>query len=207
MDDKKNIDYEFYKSVAKTNPKYVKNRKESGRNISSVDPQYQTETATEKWGLYGKAWGIKDISFTTRKYSTTELMTIHGIFWFPDGEFPYSVSDKSFYVTQKGKDFIDSDIEKKLLTSLKSKCLSLLGFNSDVYLGLFEDANHVNEMWGEFTMINEDQRRELALMIQNSKTDLVKFNESFAINALAELPIKELQKAKAMLQTKLNKLK
>jgi len=200
-------DYEFYKSVAKTNPKFVKNQNVGGRKITTIDPQSQTETATEKWGLFGKAWGIKDISFSTRQYGTTEVMTIQGVFWFPDGEFPYSVSDKSFYISAKGKDIIDIDIEKKLLTSLKSKCLSLIGFNSDIFLGKFDDANYVNEMWGEFTLIDENQRAELAKMIQDSQTDLVKFNESFVINNLSELPIKEYQKAKAMLQSKLNKKK
>lgn len=200
-----NKDYEFYKSVAKTDPKLVKNQNVGGRKITTIDPQSQTETATEKWGLYGKAWGIKDIGFITRTYGTTELMTIHGLFWYPDGEFPYSVSDKSFYVSAKGKDIIDVDIEKKLLTSLKSKCLSLVGFNSDIFLGKFDDANYVNEMWGEFTLIDETQRQELSRMIQDSGTDLIKFNENYAINNLSELPIKEYEKAKALLQTKLNK--
>jgi len=198
-------DYEFYKSVAKTNPKYVKTRKQGGRTISSIDPQYQTENVTEKWGLYGKGWGIKDGVLTTRMLGTTELMTLNGIFWFPDGEFSYAVSDKSFYIAKSGNEVIDTDIEKKLYTQFKSKCLSLLGFNSDIYLGKFEDSNYVNEMYGTFTVIDETQRQELALMIQDSQTDLIKFNESFAINNLSELPIKEYQKAKAMLQSKLNK--
>lgn len=200
-------DYEFYQSVSKTNPLYVKNQKAGGRTISTIDPQSQTEAATEKWGLYGKAWGIKDITFTTRKYNTTEVMTLSGIFWFPDGEFPYSVSDKSFYVSSKGNDIIDIDIEKKLLTSFKSKCLSLLGFNSDIFLGKFDDANYVNEMWGEFTMISPEQRVELSKMISDTDTDLGKFNEAFGIANLAEMPVGSYQKAKAMLQAKLNKAK
>jgi len=200
-------DYEFYQSVAKTNPKYVKNQQVGGRKITTIDPQHQTETATDKWGLYGKAWGIKDISFSTRLYGTTEIMTLEGAFWYPEGVFPYRVSDKSFYVSAKGKEIIDIDIEKKLLTSFKSKCLSLLGFNSDIFLGLFDDANYVNEMWGEFTLIDENQRAELAKLIQDSKTDLLKFNESFVIDNLSELPIKEFEKAKAMLLSKLNKMK
>lgn len=202
-----NNDYDFYKSVAKTNPKFVKNQSVGGRKITTIDPQSQTETATEKWGLYGKKWGVKDISFATRMYGTTELMTLTGTFWFPEGEFPYSVSDKSFYISAKGKDIIDVDIEKKLLTSFKSKCLSLIGFNSDIFLGLFDDANYVNEMWGEFTLIDENQRVELSYMIQDSNADLTKFNESFSIQNLSELPIKEFEKAKAMLRSKINKAK
>ena len=202
-----NEDFKFYQKVSKTDPKFVKTRKSGGRAISSIDPQHQTEKVTREWGLYGKGWGIKDGVITTRMIGTTEIMSLSGVFWFPDGEFSYAVSDKSFYVTQGGKDFIDTDIEKKLYTQLKSKCLSLLGFNSDIYLGKFEDANYVNEMWGEHTLIDEVQRSELAKLIQDTETDLKKFNDNYMIDNLSELPIKEFQKAKAMLITKLNKAK
>ena len=60
---------EFYESVKKTNPNYVKNQNAGGRKISTIDPQYQTENATKAFdGLYGSKWGIKDIEFTTRAY-------------------------------------------------------------------------------------------------------------------------------------------
>jgi len=55
--------------------------------------------------------------------------------------------------------------------------------------------------------INEAQRQELAKLIQDSKSDAIKFNDNFAISNLSELPIKEFQKAKAMLQSKINKAK
>lgn len=207
MSDSKNTDYEFYKSVAKTNPKYVKTRKTGGRTVSSIDPQYQTENVTKEWGLYGKGWGIKDGVLTTRMIGTTEIMTLNGVFWFPDGAFSYAVSDKSFYMSKSGNEVIDTDIEKKLYTQFKSKCLSLLGFNSDIYIGMFEDSNYVNEMVGTFTLIDPTQRVELSQMLQDSKADLGKFNETFGIDTLADLPIKEYQRAKAMLQSKLNKQK
>ena len=200
-----NKDYEFYKSVSKTDPKFVKNQSVGGRRITTVDPQSQTEKVTKMWGLYGKAWGIKDIEFKTRTYGQVEVMTLSGIFWYPDGEFPYSVSDKSFYISAKGKDIIDVDIEKKLLTGFKSKCLSLLGFNSDIFLGKFDDANYVNEMWGEYTLIDEMQRKELLKLIADTQTDAIKFNETFAIRTVAEMPVSHFQKAKAMLQAKLKR--
>ena len=54
-------------------------------------------------------------------------------------------------------------------------------------------------------MIDNNQRVELSKMIQDTQTDLAKFCESFVIDNLSELPIKDYQKAKAMLQSKLNK--
>ena len=62
-----------------------------------------------------------------------------------------------------------------------------------------DDANSV-------VLIDVKQRETLALMIQNSKTDLGKFNESFGVSKLTELPASEFNKAFAMLQSKLNRL-
>ena len=200
-----NKDYDFYKSVQKTNPAMTKNQRVGGRIITSIDPYYQQENATKEWGLYGKTWGIKDTEIKTRMYGTSEVMSLSGIFWYPDGEFPYSVSEKSFYISKSGNEIIDMDVEKKLYTSFKSKSLSLLGFNTDIFLGKFEDQNYVNEVYGETTMINIQQVQELAKMIQETKTDLAKFNDTFSINTLAEMPIKDFEKAKAMLISKLNK--
>ncbi len=67
-------DYEFYKSVSKTNPKFVKNQQAGGRKITTIDPQSQTETATEKWGLYGK----EGVMLEVQKISGTNTIDIVG---------------------------------------------------------------------------------------------------------------------------------
>lgn len=197
-------DIEFYKLVATTNPKYVKNQNAGGRKITTIDPQSQTMAATEQWGLYGKMWGVKDISFSTRKYDTTEIMTLSGTFWYPDGEFPYAVSEKSFYVSRNGANIIDTDVEKKLLTSFKSKCLSLIGFNSDVFMGMFEDAAYVDDAWHVTNCISPEQRSELTKLIQETNTEMPKFNQAFGITTLSDMSKTSFEKAKALLLKKLD---
>jgi len=56
-------------------------------------------------------------------------------------------------------------------------------------------------------VINQQQRQQLTQMIADSKTDLGKFNQSFGIGKLTDLPASEFNKAVAMLQSKLNKMK
>ena len=202
---------EFYKSVAKTDPKMVKRAKVSGINITAIDPQYQTELATEAFNsLYGNEWGIKDINFSTRRYgegaNLVEVMTLKGVFYYPDGDFEYAVSGKSYYVSQKGYPMLDTEIEKKLLTNFKSKCLSILGFNADVFKGMFDDSAYVNEMIGEHTIISPEQLSEITKLITDTKTDLKKFNENFGISKTSELPIAHFNKAIAMLNAKKAKL-
>lgn len=204
-------DFEFYKSVQKTDPKMTKNQRAGGRTITSIDPYYQQEIATEKWGLYGKEWGIRDTSFSTKTFTrgdkATEVTTLNGEFFYPEGKFPYSVSDKSYYISSKGNEVIDTDIEKKLYTSFKSKCLSLLGFNTDIFLGKFEDQNYINDVSSEFTYINIQQTQEIMKLVQETKTELAAFNKAFNIKKLTEMPMSEYQKALAMLKAKVAKMK
>ena len=202
---------EFYKSVEKTDPKMIKRAKVGGINIAAIDPQYQTELATKAFNsLYGNEWGIKDIEFLTRTYGEgtnfTEVMTLKGVFYYPDGDFEYRVSGKSFYISKGGYPQIDTEIEKKLLTNFKSKCLSILGFNADVFKGMFDDSNYVNEMVGEHTMIIVEQLQEITKLITDTQTDLQKFNKNFGINKTSDLPISQFNKAIAMLNAKKAKL-
>lgn len=203
---------EFYKSVSKTDPSFVKRAKVSGVNIATADPQWQLEQAVDAFdGLYGSNWGIRDIEFSTRYYGegdgTVEVTTLKGVFFYPDGKFEYAVSGKSFFISQKGFAQIDTDIEKKLLTNFRSKCLSILGFSSDIFMGMFDDVNYVNELVREYNLINAEQLTELTKLITDTDTDLVKFNSTFTINKLSDLPVSEFQKAVAMLNAKKAKMK
>jgi len=198
-------DIEFYRLVSKTNPDYVKRASLGGRNVATVDPQYQTELATEQWGLYGKEWGIKDICFTTKEYDDVTVMALYGVFWYPSGEFPYAVSEKAAYVTSKGRKMVDVDIEKKLLTKFQSKCLSKVGFNADVFLGMFDDAEYVQEVHKEFHKINSTQLQLVMDLILETETDKEKFCEAFGIRKIADLAEVDFNKAVAMLKKKKEK--
>ncbi|WP_456322185.1 hypothetical protein [Hydrogenimonas sp.] len=196
---------EFYKSVCKTNPDYVKRAKVGGRMIATIDPQYQTELATEKWGLYGHSWGVKNTRFENTIVGETIIRTLYGVFFYPLGEFEYAVSGKFSYPTRQGGLMIDEDIEKKLLTKFQSKCLSKLGFNADVYLGMYDDAEYVNEVSREFHKISAQQLGQLMKLINETETKIEAFCNAFSIKAPADLPETEFNKAVAMLNAKLKK--
>lgn len=191
----------FYKSVSKTNPKMVKKAKLNGVNVDTVDPMYQQEEATRAFnGLYGETWGIKNISFSTRTIQDNEIMTLNGIFYHPRGEFEYAVSLKSSYVSSKGNLIIDVDVEKKLLTSFKSKCLSLLGFNSDIFLNKFSDHGYVTEMFSEFELCSPEQMQTIRKGLSYYKVDAALVNEHFIISTLSELPASQFEQAQAFIK-------
>ena len=68
------------------------------------------------------------------------------------GEFPITSSIKVAYVTSGGKGYlkIDDEYMKKLQTDALTKGLSFLGFNSDVFEGLFDDSRYVQGMATKF---------------------------------------------------------
>ena len=193
---------EFYKSVSVTDPKMVKKAKRNGVKIDSIDPQYQLEQATKAFdSLYGSNWGIRDTSITTREYGTTEIMTLHGVFYYPNGQFPYSVSGKSKFVPNgKDYDMIDEDIEKKLYTNFRSKCLSQLGFNSDIYQNKFADQAYLNEAFAQNELCSPTQQQELRKMLGYYKIEAGIVNEHFIISTMAELPASNYNQAVAFIK-------
>ena len=88
-------------------------------------------------------------------------------------------------------------------TSAVGRALGFLGIG---IIGGIATADNMRNTGAE-DCISEEQRAELATMIQDSNTDLEKFNKSFIINTLSELLVSDYQKAKAQLQSKLNKQK
>lgn len=112
-----------------------------GFRLTAIDAQWQIKQATALWGPYGTTWGIKDLVWgTVGKCKTTygkartpiagpAEITLSGIFWYPDGEFP--IGGDCFWRP-------DGDSRKKLLTDITTKALSKLGMNSDIFEGKFD---------------------------------------------------------------------
>jgi len=123
MSDKDNM--RIWNSQCETPQEWIKRVNMRG-GFSSIDPAYQLRCATEMWGPYGADWGIKSVTWQ----SVGNSIVLSGIFYYPDGEFPYVV-DEPF---KEGDDSF-----KKAHTELQSKCLSKLGFSADVYLGMHDN--------------------------------------------------------------------
>ena len=145
MSSKDNL--ELWKSVEKTNPKYTRKANVKGNHITSIAPQYQIMNATEKFGVYGKAWGFRqmDIDYTLMSLG---LVSFKATFYFPGGEFE-TINSVQLYL-DNAKTKIDDNFAKKLETDTLTKCLSKLGFNADIFLGKFDDLRYLGEVTKEF---------------------------------------------------------
>lgn len=147
MDKKETEKTTLWERVCKTDPKYTKQANVRGNKITAICPQYQIKCATEQFGIYGLSWGFKCIDLD---YSLISSGLIVGKFdfFFPGGSFPIISSIGLFVDNAKTK--IDNDFAKKIETDALTKALSKIGFNADVFMGMFDDVKYVSMMHDEF---------------------------------------------------------
>ena len=129
----------LWNAVCETPPKYTRLVEFGKRKFTNINSQYQIMEATGQWGLYGAAWGMKDLDWGMIRNGAGDPLevTLDAVFWYPGGEFPIS-SDESYRA--------GNDIRKKLLTDATTKALSKLGFSADVFLGCYDDNKYVNAL-------------------------------------------------------------
>lgn len=132
----------LWNRVCKTDPAFTKKVSQRG-GFTSVCAQTQIKNATIEWGPYGMAWGVRDCEHDCIRDGKGEIVEValKATFYYPGGDFPLS-TDMAY---KPG-----NDTRKKLLTDLTTKALSKLGFNSDVFEGLYDDNKYVQAMAKEF---------------------------------------------------------
>jgi hypothetical protein len=139
---------DLWNKVEKTNPAHTKNANVRGNKITAIAPQQQIKSATEQFGVYGKDWGFKSISFDYAIVEFTGIIVFHGVFFFPNAEFPITSSISAYKDGARTKP--DADFAKKVETDALTKALSKLGFNADVFMGLYDDHKYVQMMNEQF---------------------------------------------------------
>ena len=152
---------ELWNKVEKTNPAHTKSANVRGNKITAIAPQQQIKNATEQFGSYGIGWGFKSAQFDYAMLEKTGIVVFNGVFYFPKGEFPISSSISAYKDGAMTKP--DADFAKKVETDALTKALSKLGFNADVFMGLFDDHKYVQMMQDEF----KEKDEELELIISN----------------------------------------
>ena len=146
---KDNGNVKFWESVKGTDPAKTRKVKLGGREFTAIDPYYQIYNATEKFGMYGKKWGVRNERYYVLYDS---LVMYQAEMWYIDGEqesvLPIHSSANALF--GKKEPSLDGDIAKKLATDALTKGLSKLGFNADVFMGLYDDNKYVEKMRMEY---------------------------------------------------------
>lgn len=158
----------LWENVCTTNPDITK-KVSYGRGFTTICAQSQIKAATEQFGSYGIGWGIDFDSDEYIRDSAGGILeyVYKGTLWYvwdgQKGTIPCQSSIK-----YKAGD----DVQLKAETHARSKALSKLGFNSDVYEGKFDDNKYVQQQ-REKEQIAEHQKalRELTAACSQANFD------------------------------------
>ena len=137
---------DLWNSVEKTNPSHTK-PVNFGRKITAIDPYQQMKSATEKFGAVGIGWGW---SVVKTDYLPTNEVAVLIRMWHGDKSNTFDHWGQNSLYTDKAQTKVDGDCLKKATTDGITKCLSMIGFNVDVFLGKFDDNKYVNQLKEDF---------------------------------------------------------
>jgi len=152
---------DLWDSVQATDPKYTKKfSRGGGFSGTAINATYLAKKATEKFGPLGIGWGVivEDETWAEGapiiddkwgKVGTELIHVLRIVLWYDwqgtRGEVRH-YGQTTFVGKNKHGVFTDEEAPKKSLTDAMSKALSLLGFASDVHLGLYDDNKYVSDL-------------------------------------------------------------
>jgi hypothetical protein len=145
----------IWDKAQKTDARYVKRfQRAGGFSGTAINPTWLAKRATEEFGPCGFGWGIEPVR--EEWVSGPGGVVVHVLLarlWYKFQPVNGTTAEvqrgeilqygQTTFVNEKGR--VDEEAPKKSLTDAMSKCLSLLGFASDVYLGLWDDSKYVAE--------------------------------------------------------------
>ena len=137
---------DWFWDVGVTDKKYTKPVAYGKQKFTSINAQYQIQRASEVFGLYGEGWGVRGLNYEIIRDHLNKpiMMTLTAVFYYTvKGKVnAFEMSTDINMFTSQGK--LVDDLRKKLLTDLTTKSLSKIGFNADVFLGMYDDVKYLN---------------------------------------------------------------
>jgi hypothetical protein len=132
---------DLWNSVQETVPSQTK-QVNFGRKITAIDPYHQIKNATAKFGPAGKGWGwsVQKV----QELPTSQVGVLIRLWHGEPSNYIEHWGQNGLY-TDNAKSKEDGDCLKKATTDGVTKCLSCLGFNSDIFFGLYDDNKYVQE--------------------------------------------------------------
>tara|TARA_R110000824_G_scaffold225406_2_gene412999 strand:- start:256 stop:867 length:612 start_codon:yes stop_codon:yes gene_type:complete len=177
---------QLWDSVSETDPETTRRVTQRG-GFTAIDAQAQLKRATAVFGPYGQEWGIREVQYGYVADGDAQPVeiTLMAEFYYPGGAF--SMSNDMKYRA-------GDDCRKKLLTDLRSKCLSTLGFNSDVFEGKFDDNKYVSDLKDKRGMDDTYSRAMTALCEADSSERLDMLREHYRKRGLSPEQVTSLDK-------------
>jgi hypothetical protein len=160
-----------------------------GRKFSAINAHHQVKKATEIFGAFGQGWGVTNERF---QLITAGLILYQATLWWRDSSKEnvnpnqFDISSSILHTSKNGH--IDDECVKKVATDALTKGLSKLGFNADIFLGLWDDNKYVNQVKEEAARTTESHKaKELQVKANGVMTDAQKFAKDGDVDGIAKL--------------------
>lgn len=163
----------LWQAVQETDRSMTKTGFFDGRDITSINATYMVMRATEMFGPVGIGWGYEIVEerYDTAApiYKDNEIAgheinhTLRLKLWYMQGEKRGEVEHfghTPFIMRSKYGPYTDHEAPKKSLTDALKKCLSMLGFSADIFLGLYDDQNYVQAIETKQSIQKADKQEE-----------------------------------------------
>lgn len=165
----------IWNQVEKTDTRFTKKAEVNGQKITSLSGTAMIMKATEIFGPAGIGFGWKVLEerfdpgmeiFVGEAEKRASLgftmnHTVRILFWFvlegQRGEIESYGCTNAVYKSKYGMS-TDGEAPKKSLTDAIKKALSALGFSADVFLGLHDDANYLENLNEELAIEQAEDR-------------------------------------------------
>lgn len=199
---------QIWNKVDKTDTRFTKKAKVNGQDITSLSGTAMVMKATELFGPVGIGWGWKIVE--ERFDEGHEIFTGEGdkracigreightvkiSLWFTQdgqrGEIEQYGCTRYQYKTSYGMT-TDGEAPKKSLTDAIKKALSMLGFSADVFLGLFDDQDYVQQLQAEQAI---EQAEDREAEIERQKQERLDYIKSVVDTMQGAQSLQELKK-------------
>lgn len=157
----------------KTDPSSTKDNKSGGHKSTSINGYWLVKKATELWGPCGTGWGYEILEDTFTEgvpifdKETKEVLcmskmhTIKLRLWYPDSkEGVINYGHTPYVYNSKYGPICDMEAPKKSLTDAVKKCLSFLGFSSDIFMGEWDNPEYLEQRKLEEAVEKADNKDE-----------------------------------------------
>ena len=175
----------LWDSFGKTDPTYTKENGYGKNKSTAITPMYMVKVATSQLGPIGVGWGysVKEERFDSGKPVVLVPGNINKgtlpVYMMNDGQIVFEkvhtlllemwIENKAntflqyghtkySYLTKTGDYYVDEEYGKKSLTDAMTKCLSLVGICSDIYMGEFDDQGYKSAAQIENDLKKADDR-------------------------------------------------
>jgi hypothetical protein len=185
----------IWDSVKQTDPDATKQFQGAGGfRGTAINSTYQIRKATALFGPVGIGWGWtivserieeghpipgKDADGKSVIYESamTKVHTLHLRLWYmldgKRGEIDNFGHTPFVYVNKHGMQ-MEAEPSKKSLTDAIGKCLSMLGFSADIFMGEFDDHNYLEQVKVESAIRKAEDKEAEIISRRDDLTDYVK---------------------------------